>query len=120
MGEVENSQRTPGSGLACSHTHILLEKASNVFKLNMNGWVSLFVPSRLRKGSEYLLDDNAIYQEILFYFIFYKDFIYLFMTEKERERERDRQREKQVPCREPNGGLDPRSPGPHPGPKAAL
>lgn len=29
------------------------------------GWVSLFVPSRLREGSEYLLGNNAIYQEIL-------------------------------------------------------
>ena len=32
--------------------------------------------------------------------------------------ERHRQREKQAPCREPNVGLDPRSPGSSPGPKA--
>ena len=30
----------------------------------------------------------------------------------ERERQRPRQREKQAPCREPNAGLDPGSPGP--------
>ena len=36
-------------------------------------------------------------------------------TEREREREsqRHRQREKQAPCREPNVGLDPRTPGSH-------
>ena len=32
-------------------------------------------------------------------------------TERERERQRHRQREKQAPCREPDVGLDPRSPG---------
>ena len=38
--------------------------------------------------------------------------------ERERERQRHRQREKQAPCREPDVGLDPRTPGSHPGPKA--
>ena len=33
------------------------------------------------------------------------------MRDTVRERERDRQREKQAPCREPDVGLDPRSPG---------
>ena len=47
-------------------------------------------------------------------------------TEREREREtdrqtdRERQREKQAPCREPDVGLDPRSPGSRPQPKVAL
>ena len=40
------------------------------------------------------------------------------MKERERERQRHRQREKQAPCREPDMGLDPRTPGSHPGPKA--
>ena len=40
--------------------------------------------------------------------------------ERERERQRHRQREKQTPQREPDVGLDPRSPGSHPGLKAAL
>ena len=40
--------------------------------------------------------------------------------ERHRERERDKQREKQPPCREPNVGLDPGSPGSHPGLKAVL
>ena len=51
---------------------------------------------------------------------------YLFIYERERERERERdrqrhrQREKQDPCREPDAGLNLRSPGSGPGPKAAL
>ena len=55
-----------------------------------------------------------------FVYLCFKDFIYLFMTQRERERERGRhrQREKQAPRREPNMGLDPESPGSHPGPKA--
>ena len=42
------------------------------------------------------------------------------MRDRERERNRHRQREKQAPCREPDVGLDPGSPGSHPGPKLAL
>ena len=41
-------------------------------------------------------------------------------THTERERGRDRQREKQVPCRKPDMGLDPGSPGSHPGLKVVL
>ena len=42
------------------------------------------------------------------------------MRDMERERCRDRQREKWVPCRDPDVGLDPKTPGSHPGPKSAL
>ena len=42
------------------------------------------------------------------------------MRDTHRERQRHRQREKQAPCREPHAGLDPESPGPHPGLQAAL
>ena len=48
---------------------------------------------------------------------------YTFFFKKIHERqggERHRQREKQAPCREPDLGLDPRSPGSGPGLKAAL
>ena len=38
-------------------------------------------------------------------------------TQRE-ERQRHRQREKQGPCREPDAGLDPRTPGSRPEPKA--
>ena len=56
-----------------------------------------------------------------FYF-FSKDFVYLFTrdTHTERERHRHRQREKQAPCQEPEVGLDPGTPRPHPGPKAGA
>ena len=48
-------------------------------------------------------------------------FIYFFHErDTERERQRHRQREKQVPCRELDVGLNPRTPGPHPGPKAGA
>ena len=47
-------------------------------------------------------------------------FIYSWETQRERERQRHKQREKQAPCREPDMGLDPRSPGSGPGLKAAL
>ena len=55
---------------------------------------------------------------------FFKRF-YLFIHERQRERKTERereaeQREKQAPCREPNVGLDPRTPGSRPGPKAGT
>ena len=40
------------------------------------------------------------------------------MSDTERERQRHRQREKQAPGREPDVGLDPRTPGSRPGLKA--
>ena len=52
--------------------------------------------------------------------------MYLFIYDRPREREREREgqrhrrREKQVPCREPDVGLNPVTPGPHPGPKAGT
>ena len=54
------------------------------------------------------------------YFLFFQKF-YLFIHERQRQRERQkhRQREKQAPCREPDAGLDPRTPGSHPEPKAS-
>ena len=42
------------------------------------------------------------------------------MRDRVREREAETEREKQGPCRELYVGLDPRSPGSHPGLKAAL
>ena len=45
------------------------------------------------------------------------------MIDREREREREaetQEEEKQAPCREPDAGLDPRTPGSRPGPKAGA
>ena len=50
--------------------------------------------------------------------LFFKNI--LFIYERERERQRPRQREKQAPCREPDVGLNPRSPGSGPGPKGGA
>ena len=56
--------------------------------------------------------------------VLFFEVINLFINERQRERERDRQRhkqrEKQAPCKEPNAGLDPGSPGSHPGLKEVL
>ena len=51
---------------------------------------------------------------------FFLRFIYSFIQREWRERQRHRRREKQAPCREPNVGLDPGSPGPHPRLQATL
>ena len=60
-------------------------------------------------GAQLLSDEILSYLIII---IVFKDFIYLVHERhRERERQRHRQREKQAPCREPNGGLDPRTPG---------
>ena len=40
------------------------------------------------------------------------------MRDTQRERQRPRQKEKQAPFRKPDVGLDPRTPGSCPGPKA--
>ena len=40
--------------------------------------------------------------------------------QRQRQRQRHRQREKPAPCREPDVGLDPGTPGSHPGPKAGA
>ena len=47
---------------------------------------------------------------------FFTEFIYVFM--RHTKRPKHRQREKQAPCGEPDAGLDPRTPGSHPEPKA--
>ena len=49
---------------------------------------------------------------------FLKKIFYLFIHERHSEKQRHRQREKQAPCREHNVGLDPRTLGSLPEPKA--
>ena len=74
----------------------------------------------LLKAVLYVLNPMEKYLNLAYGFL--KKFIYLFMrdTDRERGRERHRQREKQAPCGEPDAGLDPRTPGSCPEPKAAL
>ena len=60
---------------------------------------------------------DFILKNYLYLFLYFERF-YLFMRDTQRERQRHRHREKQVPCREPDVGFDPRSPGSCPGLKA--
>ena len=63
---------------------------------------------------------DILFHRVVYYvfsFLF-KDFIYLSMRDTERERQRHRQREKQAPCGDPDAGLDPRTLGLRPEPKA--
>ena len=55
----------------------------------------------------------------LYIFLFFLKILFIHERQSERERQRHRQREKQAPCREPNVGLDPGSPGSL-GPKAGA
>ena len=79
-----------------------------------------------RKGGEVKTGENLVTEAVvgrrsgIILFYFFKEFIYLFIRDRERERQRHRQREEQAPCREPDAGLDPGSPGSGPGLKAAL
>ena len=60
------------------------------------------------------------------YFYYFLNILFIYVTEKREctswgdSRQRERQREKQAPCREPDVGLEPRSPGSGPGPKVVL
>ena len=54
-------------------------------------------------------------------FFFLRFYLFIHETNRVREAETHRQREeKKAPCKEPDAGLNPRSPGSHPGLKAAL
>ena len=66
-----------------------------------------------------IVNASAVFTCISFFFFFFflKRF-YLHIHETHRERWRHRQREKQAPCRKPDAGLDPRTPGSRPELKA--
>ena len=68
---------------------------------------------------DFLLPEVILY--VFWAFFFFK---ILFIHERHRAREREAETqaegEKQAPCREPDVGLDPGSPGSHPGLKAVL
>ena len=49
---------------------------------------------------------------------FFKKILFIYSWDTERERRRYRQREKQAPCRQPDVGLDSKTPGSCPEPKA--
>ena len=55
---------------------------------------------------------TALVEKVSFLLLFFL-IIYLFIHERQRGRQRHRQREQQAPCREPDMGLDPRTPESH-------
>ena len=61
-----------------------------------------------------------MFSKFVYIYIYILKGFFLFIHErhKEKERQRHRQRDKQAPCRKPNVGLDPRTPGSHPESKA--
>ena len=63
-------------------------------------------------------DGRSDFQMPVCFFFFLR--FYLFIHERPTPTERAREREKQTPCREPDVGLDARTPGLHPGLKVAL
>ena len=84
-----------------------------------------------KRGGSFLFSHNSGHRQILIptrsvyweanghlKMKFLKKIIFIYSWETQRERQRHRQREKQAPCREPNAGLDPRTPGSWPEPKA--
>ena len=59
---------------------------------------------------------NSLNSEFLrkqgFFFFFFFKILFIYLRESKRECElREKEREKQVPCGEPDVGLDPRTPG---------
>ena len=67
------------------------------------------------------INGSTSYWEIVLLIIKVFFFKILFIHERYRKRgKRHRLREKQIPCREPDVGLDPGVPGSHPEPKAQL
>ena len=62
---------------------------------------------------------SMLHLNITFFFFFLRFYLFIHETHTHTQRQRHRQREKQTPCREPDTGLDPRSPGSCPGLKAA-
>lgn len=78
-------------------------------------WTMFFCPTCMYCG--YFLYVCGLPLHFLF-FLFLR--FYLFMRDVERQRQRHKQREKQAPHRQPDTGLDPRTPGSHPEPKADV
>ena len=63
-----------------------------------------------------IFTENVVLLGLHFFF----KILFIHETHTHTERQRHRQREKQAPCREPDVGLDPGTPGSYPGPKAGA
>ena len=73
----------------------------------------------MRESGSFLHKSDYYYY---YYYYYYLDlFLFLFIdTEREAETQAEEEGEKQAPCREPDVGLDPGSPGSHPRLQVAL
>ena len=96
------------------------EVTSSRGALSVHDWVKCS-GDEVGAGSTKLLDGALIQSVVSDRSLFFLRF-YLFIHERQRERERQRhgQRKKQAPCTEPDVGLDPRTPGSCPEPKADV
>ena len=61
---------------------------------------------------------RKLLKEIPICFVFLRLYLFMRETHTRTQRQRHRQKEKQAPRREPDVGLDPRTPGSRPEPKA--
>ena len=85
---------------------------------NNHGYIKIYVTYFIFNALFLILRTEKFFSDLkILHIYFFKDLIYLFMTDTERERHRQRRRRIRLHSMQ---GLDPRSPGPHPGPKAAL
>ena len=104
MNEETKTERThvicQGSYIICSPIYLMVHSFinKNADKYNKLGLVLL----------DCLLVGNRLA------FVFWGLRFYLFFHERHRERQRHMQRENQAPLREPDVGLDPRTPGSRP------
>ncbi|XP_048961499.1 transmembrane protein 39A isoform X3 [Canis lupus baileyi] len=87
---------------AASMIHYMVLISARLVLLTLCGWVLCWTLVNLFRSHSVL------------------NLLFLGYPDTQRERQRHRQREKQAPCREPDVGLDPGSPGSHPRLQAAL
>ena len=81
--------------------------------------IQVFKASSCRKRYRYISGRKN--ENLFATFYFFKRFdSFTYERHRDKERQGHRQREKQAACREPDMGLNPGSPGSHPGLKVAL
>ena len=90
----------------CKEEHVTI--VYNLYILHSHAHIQMYITTCIHMN---------VFMYIKLQFIFFKDFMYLFMGGRGRDTGRG---EKQAPCKEPNMGFDPRTSGSHPWPKAAA
>ena len=86
-------------------------------QLGVNGFFFfLILLGSVADGQRRILEMPSAQKRCFFFF----NIVYLFMRDTHTEKQRHRQREEQASRRDPDAGLDPRTPVSHPGLKAVL